>query len=383
MMMRGGTSKGAFFAAEDLPAEPAERDDLILRIVGSPDPRQVDGIGGAHPLTTKVAVVGPSAHADTDVDYLFLQPSVDEPIVSDSQNCGNMLAGVGPFALERGLVAADGNQAVIRIRMVNTGSVATAVFPLHDGMPDYAGDSAIWGVPGTAAPIRLDFEGIAGGSCGTMLPTASPLDSVAGLDCTLIDNGMPVVVMRADDLGVTGYEDCATLEAHTALRERLEEIRLAAGQMMCLGDVTTATVPKLTLAAPPETAAGDLCTRTFIPHRCHEAIGVLGAVSVATAALLPGSVAEPMLRNRDGDRGHRGSDRVMTLLDGLHGTGLHRSVPDDRGSDRVVTLEHPTGTFETAVELGRGADGRVEVRRAGIMRTARKLADGVVFPRPG
>ena len=356
MMMRGGTSKGAFFLADDLPTDPAERDDLILRIVGSPDPRQIDGIGGAHPLTTKVAVISPSERADTDVDYLFLQPSVEEPVVSDSQNCGNMLAGVGPFAVERGLVAPDGAQAAVRIHMVNTGAVATAVFPLLDGMPDYAGDTAICGVPGTAAQVRLDFDQISGGSCGAMLPTGNPVDPVSGVDCTLIDNGMPTAVMRAADLSVSGYEDCTALEANQRLRETLEEVRLAAGHLMGLGDVAASTVPKLTLVAPPQTDAGDLCTRTFIPHRCHEAIGVLGAVSVATAALLPETVAAEMLRRRGAD---------------------------DSSTSRIVTLEHPTGTFDAAVEISRGADGGAEVRRAGIVRTARKLADGVVFARPG
>ena len=193
MLMRGGTSKGAYFRSQDLPGDPAQRDDLILRIVGSPDPRQIDGIGGAHPLTTKVAVVGPPSGPDTDVDYLFLQPSVDEPLVGDAQNCGNMLAGVGPFAVERGLVDPEGTEASVRIRMVNTGSVAIATFPLRDGMPDYRGPTSISGVPGTAATVRLDFEDIAGGSCGALLPTGNLVDRVEGTDCTLIDNGMPAV----------------------------------------------------------------------------------------------------------------------------------------------------------------------------------------------
>ncbi len=361
MLMRGGTSKGAYFRSRDLPADPAQRDDLILRIVGSPDPRQIDGIGGAHVLTTKVVVVGPAAAPGAHVDYLFLQPSVDEPLVSDAQNCGNMLAGVGPFAVERGLVAPGGAEASVRIHMVNTGSVATATFPLRDGMPDYAGPTSIDGVPGTAAAVRLDFEDIAGGSCGALLPTGSLVDSVEGVDCTLIDNGMPVVVMRAADVGVTGYEDCAALEADAALRTRLEEVRMAAGRLMSLGDVTTSTVPKITLVAPPRTAAGDICTRTFIPHRCHEAIGVLGAVSVATAAVLPGAVGHEMLRARDGrDRGSAQATRL----------------------DRVVTLEHPTGTFDAAVTVATLPDGTPVVQSAGIIRTARKLFDGAVFPRP-
>ena len=347
MLMRGGTSKGAFFLADDLPTDPADRDRLILRIVGSPDPRQIDGIGGAHPLTTKVAVVGPNRDGRADVDYLFLQPSVDAALVSDAQNCGNMLAGIGPFAVERGLVAVTGSSAEVRILMVNTDSVAVARFDLDgEGMPVYDGDLAVSGVPGTAAPIRLDFEDVAGSSCGALFPTGNTVDIVAGIRCTLVDNGMPVVVMRADDVGVRGDEDCAELEANGELRARLEAIRLAAGPLMNLGDVASTTVPKLTMVSPPR-EGGSLSTRTFIPHRCHDAIGVLGAVSVAVAAKVAGTPAAEVLVPR---------------------------------SDDLVVLEHPTGLFETSLTVhGSGTDVRVD--RAGIVRTTRKLMDGVVFPR--
>lgn len=348
MLMRGGTSKGAVFLADDLPAAPAERDDLLLRIVGSPDPRQIDGIGGAHPLTTKVAVVSPSSRPGIDVDYLFLQPSVDEPLVSDRQNCGNMLAAVGPFAIERGLVdASDGPRVSVRIYMVNTDGVATAHVGIDAGSPVYSGSTTIDGVPGTAAAIELDFEGIAGGSCGALLPTGKISDTIDDVVCTLVDNGMPVVVLRATDLGIIGTERPAELEANSALRERLESIRLQAGHLMNLGDVRDTTVPKLSMVSAP-TADGHINTRTFIPHRCHDAIGVLGAVSVATAARLPGSPAAD-----------------VAALD----TGP------------TVVCEHPTGTFAASVELDVGTDGSVSVHRAGIVRTARKLMDGIVFPR--
>jgi 4-oxalomesaconate tautomerase len=351
MLMRGGTSKGAYFLAHDLPADVAERDDLLMRIMGTPDPRQIDGIGGAHPLTSKVAVVAPSARPDADVDYLFLQVFVDEPVVTDQQNCGNLLAGIGPFAVERGIVEVDraATTGEVRIFMVNTDSLATATFPLDDGRPDYSGDTGIDGVPGTAAAIQLDFADIAGGSSGALLPTGRAVDEIDGVEVTLIDNGMPVVVMRAADLGVSGAESPAELEGNAELRERIESIRLQAGPLMNLGDVTSASVPKLTLVSPPA-GEGDLNTRTFIPHRCHEAIGVLGAVSVATAARLPGSPAADVLRP---------------------------------GADpRRITCEHPTGVFTAAIDANLGDDGRLVVERAGIIRTARKLFDGTVFPRP-
>ena len=346
MLMRGGTSKGAFFLADDLPAGDAERDSLLLRVMGSPDPRQIDGVGGAHPLTTKVAVVSRSERDDVDLEYLFLQVSVDRPEVTDRQNCGNMLAAVGPFAVERGLISPGDGRASVRILMKNTGQVAVVGFPVEDGIPSYAGDTEIAGVPGSAAEISIEFEDIAGSSTGALLPTGRALDVVAGVEVTLIDNGMPVVLLRASDLGVTGYESCEELEANGWLRERLEEIRLLAGPLMNLGDVTLASVPKLTLVTSPR-SGGAICTRTFIPHRCHQAIGVLGAVSVATACLLPGSVASQTARL-------------------------------DPGAGRI-RIEHPTGSFDATVRLGEGPEPVIV--GVGIIRTARKLMDGMVFPR--
>ena len=221
MVMRGGTSKGLYFVAGDLPDDPARRAEFLLEVMGSPDARQIDGMGGAHPLTSKVAVVGPPSHPDADVDYLFLQVVVDEPIVTDQQNCGNILAGVAPFAIERGLVPPppDG-EATVRIHLLNTGGVAVATLAVRDGAAVEAGDTAIAGVPGTAAPIRLDFVDTAGSSCGALLPTGATTDVVEGIPVTLIDNGMPVVVLRADAVGVTGYEEPAELEANRDLRER-------------------------------------------------------------------------------------------------------------------------------------------------------------------
>ena len=338
MLLRGGTSKGAYFLAEDLPADPAERDDLLLRAMGTPDPRQIDGIGGAHPLTSQVAVVSPSADGAADVDYLFLQLGVEEPTVSDRQNCGNLLAGVGPFAVERGLVPAGGDRTSVRIRMLNSGSVATATFPTPGGAVDYDGGTAISGVPGTAARIDLDFAGTEGSSCGALLPTGRPRDLIDGIEVTCVDNGMPVVVAAASDLGATGYETDLS-----RLRDRIQSLRLAAGELMGLGDVAAAPVPKTTLVAPPR-AGGMICTRTFIPLRMHTSIGVLGAVSVATALLLDGAVG--------------------------------RDLAEVPPPGAPMGIEHPAGRLDVVVEL----DG-TSVRRASIVRTARKLFDGTVFPR--
>jgi 4-oxalomesaconate tautomerase len=343
MLIRGGTSKGAYFLAGDLPRDPAERDDLLLRVMGSPDARQIDGIGGAHPLTSKVAVISPSARADADVDYLFLQVGVDQAVVSDRQNCGNLLAGVGPFAVERGLAGS----APVRIHMVNSGSVATATFPAADGVVDYDGDVTIAGVPGTAAAVVLDFAGTEGSATGALLPTGNVTDDIDGITVTCIDNGMPVVVVPAASLGRTGYETVAELEADADLARRVQTLRLAAGPLMGLGDVAAASVPKVTLVAPPADG-GAVCTRTFIPIRVHESIGVLGAISVATALLLDGSAAADLAGYKPG----------QTRFD----------------------IEHPTGHLEVEAEVDTASQPPTVIR-SGVVRTARKLFDGTVFPR--
>ena len=344
LWMRGGTSKGAYFLARDLPADPGARDDLLLRIMGSPDPTQIDGIGGADPLSSKVAVLAPSSRADADVDYLFLQVFVDQPRVSAAQGCGNILAGVGPAAIERGLVVACEGETELRIHMVNTGEVAVARVQTPGGRVRYDGDAAIDGVPGRAAPIPLMFQDIAGSMSGALLPTGHVVDVIAGVECTLIDNGMPIVVMRALDFGLTGQESREALEADAALKARVEAIRLIAGPMMRLGDVAAKSVPKMTLVSAPR-HGGAISTRSFIPHRAHATIGVFAAVSVATACTLKGSPAAG-----------------LAVLPG----------------DGRFLIEHPTGAAEMLIETA--PDGRVTA--AGSLRTARKLFDGRVFPRP-
>jgi 4-oxalomesaconate tautomerase len=360
MLMRGGTSKGVYFLASDLPAVAAERDDLLLRVLGAPDPRQIDGVGGAHPLTSKVAVISPSATPGVDVDYLFLQVMVDEPVVTDKQNCGNILAGVGPFAVERGLAGGRDGETSVRIRMVNTGDLVTATFPTPGGRPSYRGDTAIDGVPGTAAPVVLSFGAPGGGSgdspdedAPAVLPTGNVVDEFGDVPVTCVDNGMPVVVVAARSLGRTGYETVAELEGDAELGARVRRLRLEAGKAMGLGDVSGTTVPKISLVAPPRNG-GTISTRTFIPVRVHESIGVLGAVSVGTAVLLPGAV---------------GSDLAVVASRAAPGPGTAR-----------LAIEHPGGA--AIVEVG--VDATVtppRILRAGVVRTARKLFDGVVFPR--
>lgn len=343
MWMRGGTSKGAYFLADDLPTSITERNAILLRVMGSPDPKQIDGMGGADPLTSKAAIVRKSERPGIDIDYLFLQIFVDRAVVTDQQNCGNILAGVGPFAIERGLVSTTPGQTKVTIFMENTGQTATATIETPDGKPVYGGNARIDGVPGTSAPIPLLFSDTAGTTCGALLPTGNEVDVIDGVPVTMIDNGMPVVVLRAADMGITGHESREDLEGNASLCAKLESIRLQCGPLMNLGDVCDASVPKMTMVSSAQNG-GAISTRTFIPHRCHASIGVLGAVSVATACLLPGSPAA--------------SVAVGNIADLT-----------------TISVEHPSGEMSVIIE--KNAEGAVD--KAGLLRTARKLFDGRVF----
>jgi 4-oxalomesaconate tautomerase len=342
MFMRAGTSKGPFFLARDLPAETEARNATLLKIMGSPDARQIDGIGGAHPLTSKVAIVSPSTVDSCDVDYLFLQIGPDTGAVSDSQNCGNMLSGVGPFAIERGLVAAQDNETVVRVFMVNSQSRADLVVKTPGGHVTYDGDTRIDGVAGTHAPVIQNYFGTAGAQCGALLPTGRLTDVINGITCTLVDNGMPSVVMRASDFGLTGYESPSKMESDPALKDKIEAIRLAAGPLMKLGDVTDKTIPKMCLISAPQNG-GIINTRTFIPHRVHQAVGVLAAASDAAACMFPKGVA----------------------------SGI---AAFDETNPCRVDVEHPTGALTVELEW----EGDTVIRTA-LLRTARKLMDGKVY----
>ncbi len=337
--MRGGTSKAAFFHAHDLPTDPTARDALLLQIMGSPDARQVDGLGGGSPLTTKIALVSKSVDDHADINYLFGQVVIGEGRIDYAPTCGNILAAVGPFALEEGLYPAQDGETIVRIRMTNTGGLCHAVLSTPAGRMSYHGDTAISGVPGTAAAIELRFSEVAGSSCGALYPTGNRHDMIDGLAVTCIDNGMPVVVIRASDLGVSGYETPAELDANTPFKERLERLRRAAGPLMGLGDVTHKVVPKMTLIAPARDG-GALCTRSFIPKKCHDAIGVLGAASVATAFADTATVC-------------------------------HSPAHEQRQRD--ISVEHPTGEFTIRLTYQNGLD---QAPNVALLRTARPLMVG-------
>ncbi|WP_296947393.1 4-oxalomesaconate tautomerase [uncultured Massilia sp.] len=351
-LMRGGTSRGPFFLESDLPADPAARDRVLLAAMGSPDRRQIDGLGGAHPLTSKVGIVRPGTTPGVDLDFLFAQLQPDSDQVDVTPNCGNMLAAVLPFALERGLLPLREGTTTARVLTLNTGMQCDVTVQTPGARLQYAGDARIDGVPGTAAPITIAFLDTAGSVCAGLLPTGRVRDTIVadgaghgGIDVTCIDNGMPMVLMRARDLGRSGYETVAELNADAALKARLEALRLAAGRLMGLGDVAAKSYPKMCLLAPP-LAGGAVATRCFIPHVCHDAIGVLAAVTVATACVLAGSVAD----------------------------GIARVAP---GDTKTVSVEHPTGEF--SVELGLAADDPQRVERAALLRTARPIMRGEVL----
>jgi 4-oxalomesaconate tautomerase len=347
LFMRGGTSRGPLFRRADLPADPAARDRVLLAVMGSPDKRQIDGLGGAHPLTSKAGIVGPGS-APVDLDFLFAQLQPEADTVDITANCGNMLAAVVPFALETGLVAPRGELSTFRVRTVNTDMVCDITVQTPGGRVRYDGPARIDGVPGTASPIAINFLDTAGSVCAGLLPTGRPRDEVelpgvGPVAVTCIDNGMPMVLVRAAELGRTGDETVAALDADTELKARLEALRLRCGAAMGLGDVAAKSYPKMCLIAAPR-RGGSIATRCFIPHVCHDAIGVLAAVTVATACVLDGTVAN----------------------------GLAAIAP---GRVKAVSVEHPSGEFSVELELG----DRQAVARAALVRTARLVMRGEVL----
>ncbi|SFW99931.1 4-oxalomesaconate tautomerase [Marinospirillum alkaliphilum] len=345
LFMRGGTSRGPFFNAADLPDDAVARDQVLLAVLGSPDRRQIDGMGGAHPLTSKVGIVSPSQRPGIDLEFLFAQVTPDKALVDTTPNCGNMLAAVVPFALETGLAQAQGDTTTLRVLTLNTDMAADITVQTPDGQVSYQGDARIDGVPGTSAPVTISFLDTAGSVCAGLLPTGKACDEIDGLQVTCIDNGMPMVLLRAEDVGRSGHESVDALNRDAELRARLESLRLKAGVAMGLGDVSSKTYPKMCLISPAR-QGGHLNTRCFIPHVCHEALGVLAAVTVATACVLPGSVTE--------------------------GVAV---VPD--GQVKHLSIEHPSGEFTVELETDAADPGKII--RAALLRTARLLMRGEIM----
>ena len=347
MQIRGGSSKGVYLLRSDLPRGEAQRNEVLKWIIGAHgDPRQIDGLGGANPLTSKLAIVSRSERDDCDVDFQFVQALVGEDGLDDSPNCGNLLAGVGAFALESGLIERSDPQAEVRVFMTNSGKRCDLVFATDGGRPVYDGDAAIDGVLGTSAPIICRYHDLAGALCGALLPTGSARDEFDGVAVTCVDNGMPVVCLRAEDFGLSGQELPQDLNANEELKRRLESIRLQAGAAMGLDDVSEKAVPKMCLVSPANNG-GHLNTRTFIPKVCHQAIGVLGAVSAATATLFEDGAVSDLARPAD-------------------------------GAVKEMRIEHPSGHFDVQLEVDPDR-GSMAVKRAGLLRTARLISRGEVY----
>lgn len=344
VLMRGGTSKGPFFHAWDLPTNIVERDEMLINLMGSGHELEIDGIGGGSPQTSKVAIISPSLHADADVDYLFVQVMVADRRVDTAPNCGNMLCAVGPFAIEQGLVKATDGKTLVRIRNLNTQTFVNALVETPGGVVRYEGRTAIDGVPGTAAPVHLTFLDAVGSKTGKLFPTGQATDVIDGVPLTCIDMAMPLMIVHASHLGVTGNERPADLDADTQLRKRLEALRLKAGRAMGLGDVSNMVIPKPVLVSHPR-EGGTLQVRYFMPHSCHRALAITGAIGLATACVSPGTV----------------------VTDLLGATAQELSL---------VRLEHPSGGIDVALSRS-GADGKTI--QASVVRTARRLFSGFVY----
>jgi len=345
VLMRGGTSRGPFFLASDLPADPKLRDEVLLAAMGSPHDYQVDGIGGATPLTSKVAMISKSREPGADVDYLFAQVLVNEKLVDTKPNCGNMLVAVGPFAIEAGLVPARHSETTVRIYNVNTQALVESIVQTPGGVVTYEGDAAIDGVPGTAAPVKLNFKSAIGSVTGKLLPTGRPLDVIDGVEVSCVDVAMPMILMRAEQFGKTGHETAAELDADRELYVRMEPIRRKAGVLMGMGDVSKLVVPKIGLLSPPR-KGGTIASRYFVPYSCHKAHAVTGTVCVASACAIAGTVAAQI-------------------------------APLPPAPQGIVRIEHPSGmiAIELDVELEKAPP---VMRRAALIRTARRIFDGHV-----
>ncbi len=346
ILIRGGTSRGPYFVTTDLPADVATRDKVLLAAMGSPDARQIDGVGGATTLTSKVAMVQPSAREGVDVDYLFAQVSITDAFVDTAPSCGNILAGVGPFAIERGMVKVTGDETAVTIFNVNTNSRIEAIIRTDADGVVYDGDTEIAGVPGTAAPVRLNFMDIVGSKTGKLLPTGNPVEQIDGVDVTLIDVAVPMMIFRASDLGKTGHETPAELDADTAFFARMEAMRKIAGERMGLGDVTGKVVPKVAMLAESK-GEGHIAARYFVPDSTHAAFAVTGGLCVSTCAVLEGSVSDGLAKRPEGD-------------------------------DRLILIEHPSGLLDVALKT-RGTGANLEVVSGGAIRTARKLMAGEIY----
>lgn len=350
VLMRGGTSKGPFFYAGDLPADEKTRDQVLLSVMGSPHRRQIDGLGGGHALTSKVGIVDRCTNGQADLSFLFAQLQPEADTVDTSPNCGNMLAAVVPFALEKGLIEAQGPTTKVKVLTLNTGMVSEIEVQTPNGQIDYDGEASINGVPGTSAPITINFLDVAGSVCGSLLPTGQTRDlfeieGLGTLEATCIDNGMPMVLVRAKDVHRTAYESVDELNQDEELKGWMEALRLKAAQKMGLGDVKDKNFPKMCLLNAP-VAGGAIHTRCYIPHVCHESIGVLQAVTVATACILPDTVAEGLAEK---------------------GTEL----------EQTLSIEHPSGEFSVALELN--PDNPTEVIKSALLRTARALMAGEAY----
>ena len=345
-LMRGGTSKGPYFRMDDIPQNAEARAQVLLAAMGSPDARQIDGLGGSDTLTSKVALVGPSSREGVDVDYLFAQVSVDQAIVDTSPSCGNMLAGVGPFAIEAGMVPIKGAKTGVVIYDINTQSRIEAIIDTPDGAVNYEGATAIDGVPGTAAEIRLNFMDIVGSKTGARFPSGLPVEEIEGVRVTLIDVAVPMMIFSATDLGKTGYESSAELDADRNFFARIEAMRLKAGHRMGLGDVTGRVVPKMAMLAAPRNG-GSVAARYFVPHKTHAAFAVTGALCVSSCVMAPGTVAEGIAERPEGD-------------------------------DCTVWIEHPSGLIDVAMTTRVDGNG-IDIISGGVIRTARKLMEGHVF----
>lgn len=346
VLMRGGTSKGPYFKMSDVPQDRDALEKFLLAVMGSPDERQIDGIGGADWLTSKAAIVGPSARPDADIDFLFGQVIIEEARVDFAPNCGNLTSAVGPFALLAGMIAAQDPVTKLRIFNINTNAIIEASIQTPGGEVIFEGDVAIDGVPGTAAPIELFFTGLVGTRTGKLLPTGSPRDIIEGIEVSCLDAAVPMIITRAGEMGLTGYETPAEIDANRGFFEKLEQVRVAASHKMGMGDPTASVVPKFCIVSEPR-EGGAINARYMVPHTCHRTFPLVGGQCLAAACITTGTVVDGLAKCAGGNR-------------------------------QTISIEHPVGQLETLIEY-EGTQDNPQITGIGFIRTARRLMEGRVF----
>ncbi|MDH2880281.1 2-methylaconitate cis-trans isomerase PrpF family protein [Bacillus cytotoxicus] len=346
-VMRGGTSKGLFFLDKHLPSNKRLRNEVILKVLGAGNARGVDGMGSLDPLSNKIAIIRKSTDPGIDIDYLFLQADLKKMVLDDSVNCGNIISAVAPYAIESGVIKAESGEMTVTIRNVNTNAIVESKILTENGNVLYSGDVKIDGVPGTGAPIRLNFMNSVGSVTGKLFPTGSKMDVIEGINVSCIDVSVPLIIIQATELGIEGDESPELLNSNTMFLNKIDMIRKKVAALANLGNVSNKVIPKIAIVSRPR-KSGTITSRYFIPHQCHSTHAVTGSLALSAAIKINGTTANHIVKKS-------GSYKV------------EESNP--------IIIEHPAGQIQTE-SIVVESNGKYSIKQSSITRTARLILKG-------